>query len=89
MCVGYSGPGRRGSLFDAVRFLDITSRVTASEALLRTAVDPHRKTMAEIEYSEFGLPLPTLPIHCQSGDTCEVRRQDDPEGGWCASPSPD
>ncbi|ESX98026.1 3-methylaspartate ammonia-lyase [Mesorhizobium sp. LNJC399B00] len=45
-----------------------------SQALLRAAAHLHRKTMAEIICSEFGLPLPTrrVPIYCQSGDAREV-----------------
>ncbi|QKD19584.1 methylaspartate ammonia-lyase [Mesorhizobium sp. NZP2077] len=45
-----------------------------SQALLRAAAHLHRKTMAEIVCSEFGLPLPTrrVPIYCQSGDAREV-----------------
>ncbi|TIV87082.1 MAG: methylaspartate ammonia-lyase, partial [Mesorhizobium sp.] len=56
------------------RRLPLAIEYGVSQALLRAAAHLHRKTMAEIICSEFGLQLPTsrVPIYCQSGDSREI-----------------
>ncbi|CDX45276.1 Methylaspartate ammonia-lyase [Mesorhizobium sp. ORS 3359] len=54
--------------------LPLSIEYGVSQALLRAAAHVHRKTMAEIVCSEFGLPLPQrrVPIYCQSGDARDI-----------------